>query len=216
MQDIRLMIFDLDMCIFDTETQRPTVISAITQVLDMFEMPHERRIAALTDLRAHASPVDIALTQGFSPQVRKAVIERYRMIEMSPHARTFGDEHHIAQCAIERVLVTAGLPEVQNRKIDHVGIRHLFSEIYVDAIADDGTHLGKEAIFQGIMEARHLEPRQIVVLGDNPKTELGAGKNLGMYTVQTLRPGVVRWAKADFHITSFAELHALVGAPELV
>jgi len=60
------------------------------------------------------------------------------------------------------------------------------------------------------MESRGLHPLQIAVVGDNPKTELGAGKRLGMVTIQTLRPMVERWDGADHHIESFAELPRVI------
>ena len=44
--------------------------------------------------------------------------------------------------------------------------------------------------------------------------ELGAGRRLGMTTVQTLRPGVEKWHGADHHITSFAELPGIIAACE--
>ncbi|MBI4068366.1 HAD hydrolase-like protein [Candidatus Kaiserbacteria bacterium] len=119
---------------------------------------------------------------------------------------TYGDMHHVASLTQEKILVTAGDTEVQQQKIARVGIAHHFAEVHIDTIGD------KESIFKSIMSRRMLQPHRIMVVGDNPNAELGAGKHLGMVTVQTLRPTVVRWAEADFHVTSFAELDSIISA----
>ncbi|MBI4133111.1 HAD hydrolase-like protein, partial [Candidatus Uhrbacteria bacterium] len=99
---------------------------------------------------------------------------------------TYGDMHHVAALTQEKILVTAGDLELQQNKVARAGIALYFSEIRFDTIGD------KETIFKDIIRARGLDPRRIMVIGDNPNAELGAGKRLGMVTVQTLRPTVVR------------------------
>ena len=119
---------------------------------------------------------------------------------------TYGDMHHVVALTQEKILVTAGDTELQQQKIARSGIAQHFSEIHIDGFGD------KESIFRNIMHRRVLGAHRIMVVGDNPNAELGAGKRLGMVTVQTLRPAVVRWDEADFHIASFAELDQIISA----
>ena len=70
--------------------------------------------------------------------------------------------------------------------------------------------LGKEAIFRRILREYALQPRDALVIGDNPDSELAAGARIGIRTVQILRPGVERSGAADHHITGLAELSALL------
>lgn len=130
----------------------------------------------------------------------------YNKGEVSGFDYTYGDMHHVTSLSYEKILVTAGDTEVQQKKIARVGFAQHFSEIHIDITGD------KEPIFKDIMARRGLESRRIMVVGDNPSTELGAGKRLGMVTVQTLRPTVVRWAEAEFHIMSFTELEPILMA----
>jgi putative hydrolase of the HAD superfamily len=178
----------------------------------MFELFGEARKEIETSLTDKMSPINLASNSSLPLCVRRAILEAYRNIEVPPCAQTFGDEHHLLGITAEKILVTAGFPSVQNAKIDRVGIRSLFSEVHIDVVRDDGSHIGKQAIFKDVMDKRRLTPRQIMVVGDNPYTELGAGKCLGMVTVQTLRPNIVRWSEAEYHIKSFEELPEIIGA----
>ena len=119
---------------------------------------------------------------------------------------TYGDMHHIERLTQEKILVTAGDMEIQQQKIARAGIAGHFSEVIIDTVGN------KEPIFRDIMTRRVLPSRSIMVVGDNPDTELGAGKRLGMVTVQTLRPTVERSLDAEFHIRSFAELEWILSA----
>jgi FMN phosphatase YigB (HAD superfamily) len=52
----------------------------------------------------------------------------------------------------------------------------------------------------------------VLVVGDNPKSEIEAGNRLGMPTVQILRPGVARGATATHYIHELSELLAIIEA----
>ncbi|MFQ3616473.1 MAG: HAD hydrolase-like protein [Cyanobacteriota bacterium] len=67
-----------------------------------------------------------------------------------------------------------------------------------------------EAACQTILNAHCLSPAEVLVVGDNPDSELAAGNRLGICTVQTLRPGVEKSKLATHHIHTLGELKALV------
>lgn len=209
MHTIKCIIFDWDMCLFDTETLRPHVVKLIMSTLAMFDLPAGVREKAEALIRKDA-PFTVVRECNLPPAVARALLDAYSAIEVPECVRTFGDEHHVADLPIEKILVTVGFERVQHAKIRRTGIGQMFTEIHVDALDYDGKHTGKEAIFRKIMAARGLAPRQVMVVGDNPHTELGAGKRIGMVTVQTLRPGVVRWNDAEHHVKSFSELPPII------
>jgi putative hydrolase of the HAD superfamily len=55
-----------------------------------------------------------------------------------------------------------------------------------------------------------LLPEEVLVVGDNPESEIEAGNQLGITTVQILRPGVTRGNNASYYIDELAELTMLV------
>ena len=124
-------------------------------------------------------------------------------------AKTYGDERHLAKIKINKILITAGRRERQLAKAAKVNAERFFQKIIV---VPSAAH--KEAAFEAEMRVAGLSPWQIAVLGDNPLSELGAGKRLRMHTVQTLRPTIDRWEEADFHISSFSELEGVLAVME--
>ena len=53
---------------------------------------------------------------------------------------------------------------------------------------------------------------KLLVVGDNPLSELAAGRALGATTVQTVRPGVEPWPLADHRVEGLQGLLALLSA----
>lgn len=210
---IRLVIFDLDDCILDTDTFRPHMRARMKQVLDAFDVPQHVREHAERVLGG-ASPIAAAYECDLPVAVQRALLESYRGIDMPMSLATYGDEHHVREIDAERILVTAGFESVQYGKIRSVGIAGLFSEIHVIPPGTGYAHHGKQLKFQELMKERSLESWEVVVVGDSPQTELRAGLTLGLITVQTLRPSIIRWERANFHITSLAELPALIKSIE--
>ena len=52
----------------------------------------------------------------------------------------------------------------------------------------------------------------MLVVGDNPLSELAAGRALGATTVQTVRPGVEPWPLVDHRVEGLQGLLALLSA----
>jgi len=92
---------------------------------------------------------------------------------------------------------------------DKVG-ESLFAAIHIDAL-DEARPKGKLQAFQAIMQAHRLTPPEVLVVGDNPDSEIAAGNRLGMTTIQTLRPGVPPSPAAAHHIRTLAELKRFLG-----
>jgi FMN phosphatase YigB (HAD superfamily) len=62
------------------------------------------------------------------------------------------------------------------------------------------------------LDAKQLRPEEVIVVGDNPDSEIEAGNRLGMKTVQILRPGVPRGSNATFYVNNLEELKSLLDA----
>ncbi|MHC4267238.1 MAG: HAD family hydrolase [Planctomycetota bacterium] len=74
-------------------------------------------------------------------------------------------------------LVTFGNRKVQKKKIKVLGLEKAFNEII---ITDDP--VGKEKCFKEILTKHHLEPEQVLCVGDKIKDEIEIGRKLGMST----------------------------------
>lgn len=209
---ITAIIFDLDNC-----------LSPARQAGDLFQPAFDAIAAAnggtlsdaalaeaIEDTWKHSLDV-VAAMHGFTPQMLSAGWNVLCAITVPGSMRGYPDIDLLPRLPATRFLVTAGFRRLQESKIDALGIRHLFTAVHVDAIDEPGRQ-GKQALFANILRDHRLRTEEVLVVGDNPDSEIAAGNRLGIRTVQTLRPGVVRHASATHHVTSLGELSALMAA----
>lgn len=214
MTKVQGVIFDLDMCIFDTRTLGEQILDPVLAPLHASSMPHD--IQREIDCVLWTTSLEDTVQLFHIPHaVAKLMREAYRQLVVPDTIRTFGDEHYIRSIPLPRILVTSGYRSWQERKIEHLGIRDLFEEIIIDVIDDLKLRKGKKEIFQDLMDRYGWHPQDVLVVGDNPHSELKAGKELGMRTVQTLRPTIQRADGFDHYVHSLHELLPLVGEKPL-
>lgn len=152
---------------------------------------------------------DVARRHGFSEAMREAGFRAFGRIEIPVPMKGYGDLEVLGALPVRRFLVTTGFRRLQESKIRALGIGALFEGICIDAIDEPGPK-GKERIFRELLARHALRTDEVLVVGDNPDSEIAAGNRLGLRTVQTLRPGVLRGDNATHHVTGLAELHALL------
>jgi putative hydrolase of the HAD superfamily len=129
--------------------------------------------------------------------------------EVTTPLRGYPDLGALRDLHVTLFLVTSGFRRLQESKISALRIAQLFAEVHVDAI-DEENRKGKRRIFADIMSSHGLAPDEVLVVGDNPDSEIDAGNQLGIKTVQILRPGVTRGDNASYYIDELAELKHLV------
>ena len=132
---IKAVIFDLDMCIFDTRTLGEHILDSVLAPLHTSSVPEEvlreiDRVLWTTSLED-----TIQLFQ-IPREVAELMRDAHRQLVVPQTIRTFGDEHHIRDIQAYRVLVTSGYRLWQERKIEQLGITDLFKEVIVDVIDD--------------------------------------------------------------------------------
>jgi len=206
---IKAVILDLDMCILDTHTLAGSFFKPVLDALYNSELSpglkekiqYQLWITSLDDtMEMFSVPENIA----------ERMREAYRRIEVPDGIKTFGDEEFIRDLPVIKILVTTGYIKFQETKIEKLGIANLFDEIIIDALDYRDQRKGKRKIFEELLIKNNWRENEVLVVGDNPMSELRAAKSLGIRTVQTLRPTIEKWAEADYHIYSFEELAALL------
>jgi putative hydrolase of the HAD superfamily len=208
---IKALIFDLDNCLAAAneagEQLYAPVFAAIRQA-SQGQIPEARLKAALNDCWYHALDW-VAQKHGFSETTLAAGWQVLSQLEITQPLHGYGDLHLLPELSAERFLVTSGFQRLQQSKIKALNISTWFSGVYIDAIDQPG-RLGKKAIFENILRLGRLQPAEVLVVGDNPDSELEAGNCLGIRTVQTLRPGVTRSGVATFQVHDLAGLKTLL------
>ena len=206
---IKAVFFDLDMCILDTGTLIGSFFQPVLDALYNSELSRELK-EEINDQLLITSLDDTMEMFSVPDDIAEKMREAYRRIEVPDSIKTFGDEEFIRGLPVKNILVTTGYRRFQEAKISKLGIANLFDEIIIDALDNRDQRKGKKRIFEKLLEKNGWRKDEALAVGDNPMSELGAAKHLGILTVQTLRPTVKKWEGADYHIRSFRELTNII------
>jgi putative hydrolase of the HAD superfamily len=204
---IKAIIFDLDSCLAAADEVGEALFADAFDAIrsaNNGRLSEEQLTSAFRD--CWRFPFDfICAKYGFSEPMRSAGFVAFSKTEVTTQMRGYGDLAALKELHAKLFLVTSGFRRLQQSKIKALGIEHLLTEFHIDAIDESGPK-GKLHAFQSILKKHHLSPAEMLVVGDNPESEIAVGSQLGMTTIQTLRPGVPPSAAANHHITSLHEL----------
>ncbi|MEI7551637.1 MAG: HAD family hydrolase [Verrucomicrobiota bacterium] len=207
---IKAVIFDLDSCLAAADEVGSDLFASAFLAIrsaNQGEVAEDQLQAAFTD--CWRFPFDfIAGNYGFSPEMCRAGFEAFSKVEVLQPMRGYGDLSALAEIPAMLFLVTSGFRRLQESKIKALKIAPLFTEIHIDAI-DEAQPKGKLLAFEAILRKHQLSPAEVWVVGDNPDSEIAAGNQLGMTTIQILRPGVQASSAAAHRIQNLHGLKSL-------
>lgn len=200
---IKALILDLDDTIFSTSSIDPQLVKPFfdslkdhNDVLSVEDM--DKAIAALWQRPFHV----VARQWGFSQHMIDKSLEVLNQLEFRLDIRPYEDYEQLKHMPMEKFLVTTGMTKLQEAKIDALGLRGDFREIIIDDPTRDSG--GKVAAFNTIMQKYDYRPEELLVIGDNPDSEIKAGKALGIPTrLIDRREGAIL---AEHSIRTFTEL----------
>jgi len=204
-------IFDFDNCLAAAnepgEALYGRVFDAIRRA-DLGSHSEAQLQLAFSDIWFHALDW-VAARHGFTTAMLEAGWRVMASLELHCPLYGYGDLQVLATLPLRRFLVTSGFRRLQISKIRALGVESTFERVFVDAL-DDPQREGKLGIFREILGSLGAEPGAVLVVGDNPESEIAAGNELGMKTVQLLRAGVTRSERALWHVHSLADLGPLI------
>ena len=208
---IRALIFDLDNCLAAANEVGEQLVEpafAAIRAANRGTLSEAALSEAISECWRH--PLDfVAEKYGFSDEMLAAGWKVFSSTAVETPMNGYDDLDVLRELPLELYLVTSGFRRLQESKIKALKFEHLFAGIHVDAI-DEADRKGKQGIFKSILDARQLKPEEVIVVGDNPDSEIEAGNQLGMKTVQILRPGVPRGDNATDYVNTLAELKSLL------
>lgn len=208
---IRAIIFDMDACLSAADEVGEELFEPI------FDAIRQANRGRLTDEELERAFDDmwrvaldkVAEEHNFSPEMRDAAWQVSMEAEVKRPMYGYGDLHVLRELDQQLFLVTSGFRLLQQSKVAALGIAPLFAEIRIDAI-HDSDRIGKEGHIREILSAHQLPPEEVLIVGDNPDSEIAIGNKLGIRTVQTLRPRVTKSDAADHHIRHLSELKGIM------
>lgn len=211
MKNDKLLIFDLDDTLFETRsignTTMQTILDSFELIARQFYSENEIHliIADLWQLPfdevANKYKINESLSNAFSTAINTS--------EYQFKIHPFDDFKFVKQLKHRKYLVTTGFKKLQLAKISALGIENAFEEIIIDEI-DTLNRVHKKGIFIEALKTNKISPKDIIVIGDNPNSELKAGYELGVTTVQVARYGQRKSDYANFYVNNFQALTDIV------
>jgi putative hydrolase of the HAD superfamily len=121
----------------------------------------------------------------------------------------YPDYTHLKAIEHTKVLVTTGFKQLQLAKIKSLGIASDFEAFHIDDPSDT-KRKGKQQIFSEIIARSAIPKNRVWVIGDNPQSEILAGYNLGLTTVQVIKNNQTPSDLSTHIISSYQELPKLI------
>jgi len=195
-------IIDLDHTIFDPGT---ITWKHLQPLFDVFAAQIESRArrAAKTDF-VKLSVSEFIDTYGLNRSFLKQQLAEVN--ELPPTTlRPFPDYETVKRLSGKKILLTSGITLLQQFKIDNLGIKQDFHEIYInDPLADNP--LGKFGFLRNLLDDTAAKGSDFYVVGDNYKEEIVAAKRLGMRAILIDRKAIYSHQLDCEYIRSFEEL----------
>lgn len=208
---IKAIIFDLDNCLSAADESSRQLLEPVFDAVRQSNHGtlSDGALALAFDACWHDAFDVVADRHGFSRAMLEAGWSAAAQAEVKTTLQGYPDLGALHGLSGKLFLVTSGFRRLQESKISALSISQLFTEVHVDAI-DEVDRRGKRRIFADILAAHSLLPEEVLVVGDDPESEIEAGNQLGITTVQILRPGVARGNNAAYYIDELAELALLI------
>jgi putative hydrolase of the HAD superfamily len=206
-QPVQAIIFDLDNCLVPGDA---IGLAAYQPAFDAIRSANDDTLsdaelgAAFADMWRHPLD-DVARRHRFTPAMLAAGWQVFERMEARAPMQGYPDVGVLADLPVSRFLVTTGFRRLQESKIAALGLNARFREVRIDVVDEPGRK-GKQQLFRELQHSYRFLPQEVLVVGDNADSEIRAGNELGMITVQILRPGVPFGRNAEHHIHGLHEL----------
>ncbi|KOS06195.1 haloacid dehalogenase [Flavobacterium akiainvivens] len=202
---IRAIIYDLDNTIFPVPAIGNVLFGPVFDLIAQTGQ-HNHDMEAIKYAIMRTPFRLVAQRHGFSQELTQAGINLQETLEYHQPIAPFEDYPLTHSLPGERFLVTTGFDKMQRSKIRQLGIEGEFKEIHVV----NPTLSSKKEVFAGILERYGYAPNEVLVIGDDPESEIAAAKALNIATVLYDPAGNFSPNEATYHIKHYSQLAAIV------
>lgn len=201
---IKAIIYDLDNTIFPVSAIGDKLFGPVFNLIAKSGR-HNDNLGAIKHAIMRTPFRIVAARNNFSEELTQEAIELQEKLTFDEAIDTFEDYPEIRNIDAERFLVTTGFRNMQLSKIKQLGIEHDFKEVHVV----NPVVSSKKEVFAGILERYGYINTEVLVVGDDPESEIKAAKELGITTVLYNKDNSTVTKEADYKIAHFKDLKAI-------
>ena len=175
------LILDLDNTIYPVSSIADHLFEQLFQLLDQHaDGTNYENIEAAKDELTRRPFHLVADKFNFGDELKKEGINLLKNIAYDLPMQPFEDYHHIQSANIQKFLVTTGFSKLQWSKVKMLGIEDDFVEIHI--VDPETSEKTKKDVFADIMNRHFYTADEILVVGDDPESEIKAARELGIDT----------------------------------
>jgi putative hydrolase of the HAD superfamily len=173
------LILDLDNTIYPVSSIGEKLFAPVFKLL---KLP-EYQLSAPTIEKAKQQIMrvpfqKVAQELNFPARLTQSAVELLRNLSYNERIDYFSEYPLIRELDSLKFLITTGFRTLQESKITALSIRQDFTEIFV--IDPDTSEMSKKNAMELIMEKYKLLPSDLLVIGDDPESEIKAATELGI------------------------------------
>jgi len=180
----KALILDLDNTIYPVSSISENLFADLFAILDqhaeVINAADPDTIYRIKDEMTRRPFQHIADEFNLHHGVRNQIEERLRNMTYDQPMKPFDDYHHVRTIQLDKFLVTTGYSKLQWSKVKMLGIEDDFKHIHI--VDPDVNSKTKKDVFVEIMETQNYTPVDLLVIGDDPESEIKAAKALGIDT----------------------------------
>lgn len=176
----KAIIFDLDNTIFSVYSIGHTLFAPLFELLER-DGTQVQHIDKIRDEVMRRPFQHIANDYQFSVELTKKSIELLQQLVYNAPIEPFEDFALVRQLSIDKYLVTTGFPNMQQSKVDRMGLQKDFREIHI--VDPSTSNKTKKEVFADIVLRHHYAKEDVLVIGDDLHSEIKAAQELGIDVV---------------------------------
>ncbi|HEY9002052.1 MAG TPA: HAD family hydrolase [Mucilaginibacter sp.] len=180
----KALILDLDNTIYPVSSISENLFGDLFAILDqhaeIINAYEADKVDKIKDEMTRRPFQHIADDHNLDQEVRDKMTDKLRNMAYSQPMKPFDDYQHVRTIPLDKFLVTTGFSKLQWSKVKMLGIEDDFKHIHI--VDPDVSQQTKKDVFAEIMQTHHFTPGDLLVIGDDPESEIKAAKALGIDT----------------------------------
>ncbi|NEU09409.1 HAD family hydrolase [Flavihumibacter sp. R14] len=173
------LIIDLDNTIYPVKSIGDTLFAPLFDLLNFPEYKLSPDTIEEAKVQIMRIPFQkVAAEFNFPPELTNDAMKLLRSMTYVQPMTYFPGYELIRELHTLKFLLTTGFEALQESKIYSLGIEHDFTEIFI--VDPDKSRITKKDVMENIMEKYDLIPESLLVVGDDPESEIKAAKELGI------------------------------------
>jgi putative hydrolase of the HAD superfamily len=203
----RALILDLDNTIYPVSSIAERLFGELFKLID--EGLEDRSVAAAAKIELTRRPYQhVADEFGFGTELKDKGVQLLNNLTFDSPMQAFSEYEDIRAIKIDKYLVTTGFTKLQMSKVKMLNIEADFKQVYV--VDPDLSDLTKKDIFAIIMKDNGYAVNEVLVIGDDPQSEIKAALELGIDTFLFDPENKYPHANVTYKGADYKELAAII------